>query len=117
MLSSTGRWLRSASLDELPQLLNVLKGEMSLVGPRPHPLPLNEYYAELLDGYIARHRVKPGITGWAQVNGWRGETATPEAMAERIKCDLYYIENWSLRLDLWILARTLLSGRVYRNAY
>ena len=112
-----GRFLRRTSLDELPQLINVLKGETSLIGPRPHAIAHNEYYAELIDGYLRRHRVKPGITGWAQVNGWRGETADVAAMLERVKCDVYYIENWSLRLDLLILLRTLIVGFVHRNAY
>jgi Undecaprenyl-phosphate glucose phosphotransferase len=112
-----GRLLRRTSIDELPQLINVLKGEMSLVGPRPHPIPLNERFADVLAGYLARHRVKPGITGWAQVNGWRGETATDGAMLERLKFDLYYIENWSLGLDLWILGRTFLLPFADPKAY
>ena len=112
-----GRFLRRTSLDELPQLINVLKGEMSLIGPRPHAIAHNEYYAETIDGYLRRHRVKPGITGWAQVNGLRGETASIEAMHDRLKHDLYYIENWSLRFDLLILLRTLIVGFVHRNAY
>jgi putative colanic acid biosynthesis UDP-glucose lipid carrier transferase len=116
-LTRVGRWLRRTSLDELPQLLNVLRGEMSLVGPRPHALAHNEHYAKVIDGYLARHRVKPGITGWAQVNGFRGETDTREKMEGRIQCDLYYIEHWSLLFDLQILARTLLVGFVHRNAY
>jgi putative colanic acid biosynthesis UDP-glucose lipid carrier transferase len=112
-----GRFLRKSSLDELPQLINVLKGDMALVGPRPHAIAHNEYYAEIIDGYLRRHRVKPGITGWAQVNGLRGETATVQAMHERVIHDLYYIENWSLRFDLWILLRTLIVGFIHRNAY
>jgi Undecaprenyl-phosphate glucose phosphotransferase len=112
-----GRFLRRTSLDELPQLINVLKGDMSLIGPRPHAIAHNEYYAELIDGYLRRHRVKPGITGWAQVNGWRGETSDLAAMHERVKHDLYYIENWSMHLDLTILLRTLVVGFVHRNAY
>src|SRR5712692_7972111 len=112
-----GRFLRKTSLDELPQLVNVLKGDMALVGPRPHAIAHNEYYAEIIDGYLRRHRVKPGITGWAQVNGLRGETATVQAMHERGIQDLYYIENWSLRFDLWILLRTLVVGFIHRNAY
>jgi putative colanic acid biosysnthesis UDP-glucose lipid carrier transferase len=112
-----GRFLRRTSLDELPQLINVLKGDMSLIGPRPHAIAHNEYYAELIDGYLRRHRVKPGITGWAQVNGWRGETADVTQMHERVKCDIYYIENWSLRLDLLILLRTLLVGFIHHKAY
>jgi putative colanic acid biosynthesis UDP-glucose lipid carrier transferase len=116
-VTRVGRFLRKTSLDELPQLINVLKGDMSLVGPRPHAIAHNEYYAEIIDGYLRRHRVKPGITGWAQVNGLRGETATVQAMHERVIHDLYYIENWSLRFDLWILLRTLVVGFIHRNAY
>jgi Undecaprenyl-phosphate glucose phosphotransferase len=112
-----GRFLRRTSLDELPQLINVLNGEMSLVGPRPHAVAHNEHYAGTIDGYPRRHRVKPGITGWAQVRGLRGETETVDAMHERVKHDLYYIENWSLRLDLWILLRTAVAVFSRRNAY
>jgi Undecaprenyl-phosphate glucose phosphotransferase len=112
-----GRFLRRSSLDELPQLINVLKGDMSLIGPRPHAVAHNEYYANLIDGYLRRHRVKPGITGWAQVNGWRGETADITQMRERVTCDIYYIENWSLRFDLFILLRTLIVGFIHHNAY
>ena len=101
-----GAMLRRTSLDELPQLVNVLLGTMSLVGPRPHAVAHNEHYAKVIDGYLARHRVKPGITGWAQVNGLRGETDTPEKMRLRVQSDLYYIDNWSLLLDLKILVRT-----------
>ena len=116
-VTRVGAFLRRTSLDELPQLINVLKGEMSLIGPRPHAIAHNEYYADLIDGYLHRHRVKPGITGWAQVNGLRGETAAVELMHERVKHDLYYIENWSLSLDLWILLRTVALGFVHPNAY
>jgi putative colanic acid biosynthesis UDP-glucose lipid carrier transferase len=116
-LTRVGRWLRKSSLDELPQLLNVLRGEMSIVGPRPHMVAHDEQYANLIDTYLGRHRVKPGITGWAQVNGLRGETDTLEKMEGRIQHDLYYIENWSLGFDLQIIARTLLVGFVHRNAY
>jgi len=116
-ITRIGRFLRKTSLDELPQLINVLKGEMSLIGPRPHAIAHNEYYAEIIDGYLRRHRVKPGMTGWAQVNGLRGETASVEAMHERVKHDLYYIENWSLHFDFLILVRTLIVGFVHRNAY
>jgi len=116
-ITRVGRFLRMTSVDELPQIINVLKGEMSLVGPRPHAIAHNEYYAEIIDGYLRRHRVKPGITGWAQVNGWRGETASVEAMHERVKHDVYYIENWSLRFDIWILLRTLIVGFIHHNAY
>jgi len=112
-----GAFLRRNSLDELPQLINVLRGDMSLVGPRPHPVALNQEYAILLQDYMQRHRVLPGITGWAQVNGYRGETDTLEKMAGRLEHDLYYIEHWSLGLDLRILVRTALLGWGDRNAY
>ena len=112
-----GRLLRRTSLDELPQFLNVLRGEMSIVGPRPHAVAHHERYAGLIDGYLARHRVKPGITGWAQVNGLRGEADTLARMQERVRYDLHYIENWSLLLDLRIILRTLLVGFSHPNAY
>jgi putative colanic acid biosynthesis UDP-glucose lipid carrier transferase len=112
-----GRLLRRTSLDELPQLANVLKGDMSLVGPRPHAIAHDEKYARLVDGYFARHRVKPGITGWAQVNGLRGETDTLEKMERRIELDRYYIDNWSPLLDFKILGRTLAAVLHQRNAY
>ncbi|MGE0256444.1 MAG: undecaprenyl-phosphate glucose phosphotransferase [Alphaproteobacteria bacterium] len=112
-----GRFLRLSSLDELPQLFNVLRGEMSLVGPRPHAVAHNEHYARIIDQYFGRHRVKPGITGWAQVNGLRGETDTPEKMRQRVEYDLYYIDNWSLLFDFRILFLTLFTGFVNRNAY
>ena len=112
-----GRWLRRTSLDELPQLINVLRGEMSLVGPRPHPVALNAAFMRQIQQYATRYRVKPGITGLAQVYGWRGATDTEEKMAGRISHDLYYIENWSLMLDLKIIALTLLTGFAHENAY
>jgi putative colanic acid biosynthesis UDP-glucose lipid carrier transferase len=112
-----GRWLRRTSLDELPQLINVLRGEMSLVGPRPHALALNAAFMQRIRRFAARHRVKPGITGLAQVNGWRGETDTEEKMAGRVFNDLYYIQNWSLWLDLKIMAATVLTGFARSNAY
>jgi len=112
-----GAWLRRTSLDELPQLLNVLRGDMSLVGPRPHALAHDRFYADLIDDYLARQRVKPGMTGWAQVNGLRGETDTPDKMRRRVQFDLYYIDNWSVFFDLKILVLTLLVGFVNRNAY
>lgn len=112
-----GRWLRRLSLDELPQFINVLQGRMSIVGPRPHALAHNELYKDSVGAYMQRHRVKPGITGWAQVNGWRGETDTLEKMQKRVECDLYYIENWSLLLDLKIIFLTFFKGFVGRNAY
>lgn len=116
-VTRVGAFLRRSSLDELPQLINVLRGEMSLVGPRPHPLALNEEFSGRLAAYMQRHRVKPGITGLAQIHGYRGETDTLEKMQKRLEYDLDYIENWSLWLDLKILARTALTGWTDRNAY
>jgi Undecaprenyl-phosphate glucose phosphotransferase len=115
-----GRLLRRTSLDELPQLWNVILGDMSLVGPRPHPpraKAADKLYDEVVAGYAARHRVKPGMTGWAQVNGWRGETDTIEKIQKRIEHDLYYIENWSIEFDLLILARTAVAALAAKNAY
>ena len=109
-----GRFLRRYSLDELPQLINVLEGPMSLVGPRPHAVAHNELYRKLIKGYMVRHKVKPGITGLAQVNGLRGETRTVEQMEARVAFDLEYLRNWSLELDLEILAKTVL--RVFNDA-
>ena len=90
---------------------------MSLVGPRPHAVAHNEQYAKIIDDYLSRHRVKPGITGWAQINGLRGETDTPEKMARRVQYDLYYIDNWSIWFDIWILVLTLVKGMTGRNVY
>jgi Undecaprenyl-phosphate glucose phosphotransferase len=112
-----GRLLRHTNIDELPQLFNVLVGDMSLVGPRPHATSQNEVFAELISSFSRRHNVKPGITGWAQVNGYRGETDTLEKMLRRVEHDLYYIDNWSLLLDLKIIVMTLFSRKVYWNAY
>jgi putative colanic acid biosynthesis UDP-glucose lipid carrier transferase len=112
-----GRFLRSSSLDELPQLFNVLRGDMSLVGPRPHAVAHNEAYRRRIHGYMLRHKVKPGITGWAQVNGWRGETETLDKMRHRVDHDLEYVRNWSLGLDLRILASTVSVVLSRRNAY
>jgi len=112
-----GRFLRRTSIDELPQLFNVLKGEMSLVGPRPHALAHDEHYSRLLHTYANRHQVKPGLTGWAQVNGLRGETRTPDMMEQRVAFDLEYIRNWSAWFDLRILARTILIVIRNKNAY
>jgi putative colanic acid biosynthesis UDP-glucose lipid carrier transferase len=106
-LTRVGALLRKTSLDELPQFLNVLQGRMSIVGPRPHAVAHNEMYRKLIKGYMLRHKVRPGITGWAQVNGYRGETETLDKMKARIDYDLEYLRNWSLRLDLYIIARTL----------
>ncbi len=116
-LTPIGGFLRSSSLDELPQLFNVLFGSMSLIGPRPHANAHNEYYRSQIDGYMLRHKVKPGITGWAQVNGCRGETETVEKMAERIHFDHQYIREWSIWLDLKILFRTVKLVLSRQNAY
>ena len=116
-ITPVGGFLRRTSLDELPQLFNVLRGDMSLVGPRPHAVAHNHMYAEIIDDYLSRHRVKPGITGWAQVNGLRGETDTPEKMQDRVRHDLYYIDHWSLLFDLKILFLTIFVGFVNRHAY
>jgi Undecaprenyl-phosphate glucose phosphotransferase len=112
-----GRFLRRTNIDELPQLFNVLVGDMSIVGPRPHATAQNEVFAELISSYSRRHNVKPGITGWAQVNGYRGDTNTLEKMQRRVEHDLYYIDNWSLLFDLRIILLTLFSREVYVNAY
>ncbi len=112
-----GGFLRRTSLDELPQFINVLRGEMSVVGPRPHALQHNEMYKERLEMYMLRHRVKPGITGWAQVNGFRGETDTDEKMAKRVQFDLHYIEHWSFWMDLKIILWTAFKGWTGKNAY
>jgi Undecaprenyl-phosphate glucose phosphotransferase len=120
-VTRVGRFIRKASLDELPQLFNVvLKGNLSLVGPRPHAVHAkaeDRLYDEAVDGYFARHRVRPGITGWAQVNGWRGETDNQEKIQRRVEHDLYYIENWSVMLDLYILAATPFALMKTENAY
>jgi exopolysaccharide biosynthesis polyprenyl glycosylphosphotransferase len=116
-VTRVGRILRRTNIDELPQLVNVLLGEMSIVGPRPHPIALNEAFADRISPFARRHKVKPGITGWAQVNGFRGETDTLEKMQGRIECDLYYIDNWSHILDFKIILMTLLSKRAYVNAF
>jgi|SRR5215472_1357472 len=112
-----GRFLRRTNIDELPQLINVLKGDMSIVGPRPHAVAHNEMYEGKIRGIWRRHNVKPGITGWAQVNGLRGETDTVEKMQKRVEYDLYYVANWSFVFDLKIIIMTLLSKRAYENAY
>ena len=112
-----GAFLRRTSLDELPQFFNVLQGSMSIVGPRPHAVAHNEEYRQLISGYMLRHKVKPGITGWAQINGWRGETDTLDKMAKRIEFDLAYIRNWSLLFDLKIVYWTIFRGFVGSNAY
>ena len=115
-----GRFIRKTSIDELPQLFNVLRGELSLVGPRPHAVEAptaNRLWEEVVDSYFARHRVRPGLTGWAQINGWRGELDTAEKLQHRVEHDLYYIENWSLLFDLYILMRTPFALMRSENAY
>ncbi|THF52362.1 undecaprenyl-phosphate glucose phosphotransferase [Allorhizobium terrae] len=119
-VTPVGRWLRKSSMDELPQLFNVLKGDLSLVGPRPHAVlaqTRDRPYGDIVEGYFARHRVKPGVTGWAQINGWRGEIDSDEKIKGRTACDLYYIENWSLLLDLKILFLTPFCLFNTENAY
>jgi Undecaprenyl-phosphate glucose phosphotransferase len=120
-VTRVGRFIRKTSLDELPQLLNVVfTGNLSLVGPRPHALAAkaaNRLYDEAVDGYFARHRVKPGLTGWAQIHGWRGETDSEEKIQRRVEHDLYYIENWSILLDLYIVAQTPFALARTENAY
>jgi Undecaprenyl-phosphate glucose phosphotransferase len=119
-VTRVGRFIRKTSLDELPQLLNVLGGSLSLVGPRPHALEAKaagELYDRVVDGYFGRHKVQPGITGWAQIHGWRGETDTPEKIQKRVEHDIYYIENWSLLLDVYILIKTPFALLKSENAY
>jgi Undecaprenyl-phosphate glucose phosphotransferase len=119
-VTKVGRFIRKTSIDELPQLFNVLKGELSLVGPRPHAVNAqssNRKWDAVVDGYFARHKVKPGITGWAQINGWRGEIDTPEKIRKRVEHDLYYIENWSVWFDLKIIVLTPIRLLNTENAY
>lgn len=116
-ITPIGHFLRASSLDELPQFINVIKGDMSIVGPRPHAVAHNEEYRNLIHGYMLRHKVKPGITGWAQVNGLRGETDTLDKMRARLEYDLEYIENWDLRWDIEIILRTAFRIWKDRNAY
>jgi lipopolysaccharide/colanic/teichoic acid biosynthesis glycosyltransferase len=115
-ITKVGAWLRRWNIDELPQLFNVIMGDMSLVGPRPHALSHDREYEQRIAVYARRHNVKPGITGWAQIHGFRGETDTDEKMTKRVEYDLYYIDNWWLGLDLQIMLRTALSRSSYRNA-
>ncbi|MBW8191449.1 undecaprenyl-phosphate glucose phosphotransferase [Neiella marina] len=112
-----GSFLRRTSLDELPQFINVLQGSMSVVGPRPHAVSHNEQYRAVINGYMLRHHMKPGITGWAQINGWRGETDTLEKMEKRVEFDLAYIRNWTVWLDLKIVFKTIFKGFTGTNAY
>ena len=116
-ITKIGRLLRRTSLDELPQFFNVLFGGMSIVGPRPHAVAHNEQYRNLIEGYMLRHKVKPGITGWAQINGWRGETDTLEKMEKRVEFDLEYIREWSIWLDLKIIFLTIFKGFINKSAY
>ena len=116
-ITPIGGFLRRTSLDELPQFINVLLGHMSVVGPRPHALQHNELYKGLLETYMLRHRVKPGITGWAQIHGHRGETDTVDKMAKRVQFDLHYIQNWSLWMDIRIIVWTAFKGWTGNNAY
>lgn len=116
-ITRIGRFIRRTSLDELPQFINVLMGDMSVVGPRPHALQHNEMYKERLEMYMLRHRVKPGITGWAQIHGYRGETDTVDKMAKRVQFDLHYIQNWTFWMDLKIIAWTAFKGWTGNNAY
>lgn len=116
-ITRTGAWLRRTSLDELPQLWNVFRGSMSLVGPRPHPLAFNEHYRENYRGYMLRHKVRPGITGWAQINGCRGDTGAQGDIQRRVNYDLEYIRRWSPVLDVWILLRTIPALLLNRDVY
>jgi Undecaprenyl-phosphate glucose phosphotransferase len=116
-VTRVGAFLRRTSLDELPQFWNVIRGEMSVVGPRPHAIAHNTYYGKLIEKYANRHRVKPGITGWAQVHGFRGETSDSDMMSKRVGYDLAYIENWSIWLDLKIVIMTPFFGVFRRSAY
>jgi putative colanic acid biosysnthesis UDP-glucose lipid carrier transferase len=116
-VTKVGAFLRRTSLDELPQFINVLRGEMSVVGPRPHALEHDDIYKGLVKGYMHRYRIKPGITGWAQVNGFRGETDRIEKMSGRVKLDLYYMQHWTFGLDMKIVVLTLWKGFAGANAY
>jgi lipopolysaccharide/colanic/teichoic acid biosynthesis glycosyltransferase len=119
-ITPVGKVIRKFSLDELPQLLNVLNGTMSLVGPRPHApntKAAEHLFADVVGQYAVRHRVKPGITGWAQVNGWRGETKTVEEIENRVKCDLFYIDHWTLGFDIRIMTMTVLREIFSQKAF
>jgi putative colanic acid biosysnthesis UDP-glucose lipid carrier transferase len=116
-ITPIGAFLRRTSLDELPQFLQVITGEMSIVGPRPHAVAHNEEYRSLIHGYMLRHKVKPGITGWAQVNGWRGETDELAKMEKRVEHDLAYIHDWNLFWDLKIILLTVFGNKTKRNAH
>jgi putative colanic acid biosynthesis UDP-glucose lipid carrier transferase len=116
-ITPLGAFLRKTSLDELPQFINVLQGRMSIVGPRPHAVAHNEEYRKLIEGYMLRHKVRPGITGWAQINGFRGETETVNKMVKRVEFDLEYIHRWSVWLDVKIILATVFKGFINKNAY
>jgi len=116
-ITTVGALLRRTSLDELPQFFNVLRGDMSVVGPRPHAIEHDALYQTIVDDYIQRYRIKPGITGWAQINGFRGETDRIEKMQGRVDHDLFYLRNWSFALDLRIVVATVLRGFKHSNAY
>ena len=116
-VTNIGRFIRRYSIDELPQLFNVLYGSMSLVGPRPHAVAHNEYYRDKIDGYMSRHVIKPGMTGWAQVNGCRGETDTLDKMKRRVRYDIEYIQKWSIFLDIRILLKTFVEVFKNQNVY
>jgi putative colanic acid biosynthesis UDP-glucose lipid carrier transferase len=116
-VTGIGRPLRRASLDELPQLINILQGTMSFVGPRPHAVAHNELYRKVINGYMIRHKVRPGMTGWAQVHGLRGETRTVEKMRQRVEFDLDYLRNWSLFLDVRIILKTVAIVFFHGKAY
>lgn len=116
-ITTIGRFLRKTSMDELPQLINVLRGDMSLVGPRPHAVSHNTHYAELIERYASRHKMRPGMTGWAQINGLRGETDTLDKMAKRVECDIWYTENWSFALDIKIILLTPFLVLFQKQAY
>ena len=116
-ITKFGAFIRRTSLDELPQFWNVIRGQMSIVGPRPHALAHNEEFKEQVESYMARHKIKPGITGWAQVNGLRGETDTLEKMKKRVEFDLYYLDNWSLWFDMKVIVMTVFTGFINKNAY
>lgn len=116
-ITPIGKFLRASSLDELPQFINVFQGRMSVVGPRPHAIAMNHDFKDKVANYMQRHKVKPGITGWAQINGFRGETDTLEKMEKRVEYDLHYIQNWSLAFDFKIIALTIIKGFFGKNAY
>ncbi|MEI8158721.1 MAG: sugar transferase, partial [Burkholderiales bacterium] len=116
-VTRVGRFIRKTSLDELPQFINVLQGRMSVVGPRPHALAHNDQYVQQIPRYALRHKVKPGVTGWAQICGYRGETDTIDKMEGRIKHDLFYLENWSIWLDIKIIALTPLAAIENKNVF